>query len=909
MAKAVPARQKGSPPRSSEASRKLRNEIVGISFVALGAAVTLALFTFDKRDPSWLSSASRSSTGNWIGPAGANLAGFLFSAFGWVALFVPVALFTLAYWRLREARVRLSWLKLGGLALLLVSLTGLLAVLDSGRPEVFYLGGWVGRLLVYGDHFGLASFLGTVGAAIALLLAFASGLLMATPLSVAGVAGLVMNLTERERQAGLAVTLSERFRAWWQQRQAERQERRAEDERRIGREAVEQASAERAAQRGEAKGEEVAANGAAGAARNGRQAAVEAGGEAGGANAASGPPVSPTISKNGNAAANGAAAAPKAEKSPAPLEAKTDDAANARAALSSPAKPIHGPAMPTAPAKSRDVQAADDGLDDDPPADDFDELRDASQRSVEEMLATASVKRTELADEKARTDAKPAAKPVAKNVSRTAVEYKLPTVDMLTPPSARSEIADQELIERAQQLAEKCKEFNVTGQVKQISPGPVVTTFEFKPDPGVKYSRVTGLVDDLCLGLKAESVRIDRIPGKSTVGIEVPNSKRDTIRLREVIESKKFTDSGSKLTLALGKTIDGSNYAADLAKMPHLLIAGATGAGKSVALNSILVSLLYKASPDEVKLILIDPKRLELGLYSDIPHLLTPIVVDPKRASYALKWAVGEMENRYKHLAQYGVRNINQYNDEVCASVDRNLAEENDELPKPLPYIVVIIDELADLMMVSARDVEESITRLAQMARAVGIHLVLATQRPSVDVITGLIKANFPSRISFRVSSKVDSRTIIDTNGAEGLLGQGDMLFLPPGTSRLVRVHGAYVDEKEVKRICDHARAQSRPAYDEKVVMSEKEIEGEEMGDAVRDEKYDEALRIVIEQQKASTSLLQRRLRIGYGRAASIIDMMHREGVVGPEDGSKPRAVLVKRDFLERLEQIEEEDF
>src|SRR5207253_7748977 len=293
-----------------------------------------------------------------------------------------------------------------------------------------------------------------------------------------------------------------------------------------------------------------------------------------------------------------------------------------------------------------------------------------------------------------------------------------------------------ELMERAQQLAEKCREFNVAGQVKQISPGPVVTTFEFKPDPGVKYSRVTSLVDDLCLGLKAESVRIDRIPGKSTVGIEVPNQAREIIRLREVIESKKFRESESKLTLALGKTIDGSNYVADLARMPHLLIAGATGAGKSVALNAILVSLLYKASPEEIKLILVDPKRLELGLYSDIPHLLTPIVTDPKRASYSLKWAVAEMENRYKHLAAFGVRNIDQYNNEICATVDRNLAEASDELPKPLPYIVIIIDELADLMMVSARDVEESITRLAQMARAVGIHLVLATQRPSVDVIT-----------------------------------------------------------------------------------------------------------------------------------------------------------------------------
>ncbi|MBO0799745.1 MAG: DNA translocase FtsK, partial [Blastocatellia bacterium] len=483
----------------------------------------------------------------------------------------------------------------------------------------------------------------------------------------------------------------------------------------------------------------------------------------------------------------------------------------------------------------------------------------------------------------------------------------LPSTEMLTPPSPRSEMEETELLDRARQLAEKCAEFNVSGQVKQISPGPVVTTFEFKPDPGVKYSRVTNLVDDLCLGLRAESIRIDRIPGKSTVGIEVPNSSREIIRLREVIESKRFRESGSRLTIALGKTIDGSNYVADLARMPHLLIAGATGAGKSVMLNAVLVSLLYKATPNEVKMILVDPKRLELGLYADIPHLLTPIVTDPKRASYALKWAVSEMETRYKHLAAYGVRNIDQYNNDICATVDPKLADENGDLPSPLPYIVVIIDELSDLMMVSARDVEESITRLAQMARAVGIHLVLATQRPSVDVITGLIKANFPSRISFRVSSKVDSRTIIDTNGAEALLGSGDMLFLPPGTSRLVRVHGAYIDEKEVKRICDFVRSQGNPSYDDKVVMSDKELDGSDSGELAKDEKYDDAVRIVVQSGKASTSLLQRHLRIGYGRAASIIDMMYREGIVGPEDGSKPRQVLVKPDFLERLEQIRDE--
>ena len=551
-----------------------------------------------------------------------------------------------------------------------------------------------------------------------------------------------------------------------------------------------------------------------------------------------------------------------------------------------------------------DPSDLDDELDGEDIANDLGDLSPGTVRSVEDMVSTASVKRA------AETEDKPPTKPTSKlgeavtKIARFMADYKLPTTDMLTPPAPRPEMAEADLLERARQLAEKCQEFNVSGQVKQISPGPVVTTFEFKPDPGVKYSRITSLVDDLCLGLKAESIRIDRIPGKSTVGIEVPNDKREVIRLREVIESKKFRDSESKLTLALGKTIDGANYSADLAKMPHLLIAGATGAGKSVALNAILLSLLFKATPDEVKLILVDPKRLELGLYADLPHLLTPIVTDPKRAGYALKWAVAEMENRYKHLAQFGVRNIEQYNQEVSGMKPKN---DDEEAPQPLPFIVIIIDELADLMMVAAREVEESITRLAQMARAVGIHLVLATQRPSVDVITGLIKANFPSRISFRVSSKVDSRTIIDTNGAEGLLGQGDMLFLGPGTSRLIRVHGAYVDEKECKRICDFIRSQGNPAYNESVIMSEKEAGGGDGGDFPKDEKYDDAVRIVVKSQKASTSLLQRHLRIGYGRAASIVDMMEREGIVGPEDGTKPRQVLVKPDFLERLDQMREE--
>ena len=512
----------------------------------------------------------------------------------------------------------------------------------------------------------------------------------------------------------------------------------------------------------------------------------------------------------------------------------------------------------------------------------------SEESEVREMVEGASVLRTK--GEAPATGKLPFDADRARRVSYT--EYSMPPLQFLNEAPPPSEQADAELLSLATRLAEKCKEFNVTGQIKHICPGPVVTTYEFKPDPGVKYSRVVSLVDDLCLALKAESIRIDRMPGKPHVGIEVPNPRRETIFLREVIESRAFRESSSKLTIALGKTIDGLNYVADLAKMPHLLIAGTTGAGKSVGVNSLIVSILYRARPDEVKFILIDPKRLELGLYEDIPHLATPIITDPKLASRSLKWAVGEMEKRYRDLAGWGVRNIDGYNTEIMR---RNLVKEYDERGephKPLPYIVIIIDELADLMMTSGREVEESITRLAQMARAVGIHLVLATQRPSVDVITGLIKANFPSRISFRVSSKVDSRTIIDTNGAEHLLGRGDMLFLPPGSSRLIRVHGAYVDETEIGKIVAHAKAQAKPEYNETITQSDEEALGLEETDGEHDELFEEALRICVEMKRASTSVLQRRLRIGYGRAAAILDIMEREGLIGQADGSRPRPVL-----------------
>lgn len=494
---------------------------------------------------------------------------------------------------------------------------------------------------------------------------------------------------------------------------------------------------------------------------------------------------------------------------------------------------------------------------------------------------------------------------------RSPRKFVLPSVDLLTPAEGHIALEEAELMERARQLAEKCAEFEVHGSITQIHPGPVVTTFEFKPDAGIKYSRITGLVDDLCLGVKAESIRIDRIPGKATVGIEIPNAQRETIMLRELIESDVFRKSASKLTLALGKLINGNVYVTELARMPHLLLAGATGAGKSVALNCMITSILYKATPEEVRFIFIDPKRLELGIYADIPHLLTPIVTDPKEAANALRWATSEMESRYKKLALRGVRNIDHYN-ALVRSTGRQLSllevdsGAEGELEKPLPYLVLVIDELADLMMISSREVEESISRLAAMARAVGIHLILATQRPSVDVITGVIKANFPCRVAFKVATKVDSRTIIDANGAEQLLGNGDMLFIPPGSARLTRIHGAFVSEKEAQNIVEHLRKQGRPRYDDSVLSYGEEEEFDEAGNPIdgagEDSLYKDAVRIVVSEGRASTSLLQRRLSIGYGRAAKLVDSMHRNGLVGPAEGSKPREVLVGLDYLERLE-------
>jgi S-DNA-T family DNA segregation ATPase FtsK/SpoIIIE len=473
---------------------------------------------------------------------------------------------------------------------------------------------------------------------------------------------------------------------------------------------------------------------------------------------------------------------------------------------------------------------------------------------------------------------------------KTGKGFQLPSVNFLEEPEFRIGSADDENLRMQSQLLEKkLEDFGVQGRVVEVAPGPVITTFEYEPAPGVKINKIVNLTDDLALAMRAISIRIVApIPGKAVIGIEVPNTNRQMVRFKEVIGSSAFEKSKSKLTLCLGKDIVGNPVVAELEKMPHLLIAGATGTGKSVALNAMICSLLYKSKPDEVKIIMVDPKRIELSSYDGIPHLITPVVTNPKKATNALFWAVREMERRYELLSEMGARNIKQYNNKAAKAkkpVDKGL-------PENLPYIVIVIDELADLMMVGSRDVEVALTRLAQMARASGIHLILATQRPSVDVLTGIIKANFPTRLTFQVSSRTDSRTIIDTVGAENLLGSGDMLFLPPGTAKLQRIHGAYISETELSQINAFLRHQERPEYDEEVVEVSA-IEPAESDDDDYDERYDDAVALITKTGQASISMIQRHLRIGYNRAARIIEKMEKEGIVGPSDGAKPRDVLV----------------
>ncbi len=492
---------------------------------------------------------------------------------------------------------------------------------------------------------------------------------------------------------------------------------------------------------------------------------------------------------------------------------------------------------------------------------------------------------------------------------------KLPPLELLGSPPPQAPPDRQELLAIARHIERRCAEFQVEGQVTEFHPGPVVTTYEFRPNAGIKLARITSLCDDLALALEADNVRIDRIPGRPTVGIEVPNRRRELIALRPLLEHESFRRPNDPLTIAVGRTQEGEVFVTSLSKMPHLLVAGSTGSGKSVGLNTIITSILYRARPDQVKFIMVDPKMLELGIYQGLPHLLVPVVTDMRLATNALKWGVREMERRYRLLASCNVRDLEGFNRHVeedpegvrkaIESIPRRGEGERFEV-KTLPYIVVVVDELADLMMTTGHEAEEAIARLAQKARAVGIHLVLATQRPSVDILTGTIKANFPARIGFRVASRIDSRTILDGSGAERLLGQGDMLFRLPGSSRLQRVHGAYVSEEEDLRIVRWLQTQAKAEYDKSVLEDQPEPASENgggLGEAFNpnDPVYRDAVRLVVQSGQASTSYLQRRMKLGYSRAARIIDQMQEDGVVGPPDGSKPRQILVETDYLERL--------
>jgi S-DNA-T family DNA segregation ATPase FtsK/SpoIIIE len=534
------------------------------------------------------------------------------------------------------------------------------------------------------------------------------------------------------------------------------------------------------------------------------------------------------------------------------------------------------------------------------------ERRNKAKRRTEASQRQAPIKKAAV------KVIKPPKKPIKEIGSRTqevfefmdeGKKFKLPSINLLEDSELDLKGMDNESLQMQSKLLEKkLSDFDVSGKVVAVSPGPVVTMYEYEPAPGVKINKVVSLADDLSMALRATSIRIVApIPGKAVIGIEIPNIDREPVRLKDMIASTAFQDSRSKLTLALGKDILGSPVITDLAKTPHLLIAGATGSGKSVALNAMICSIMYKATPGEVKLVMIDPKRIELAAYEGIPHMITPVVLDARKATQALQWAVHEMERRYTIMAEKRVRNINQYHKKLAkerevlkrAGSGSKPAPGSEQTSEWLPFVVIVIDELADLMLVASRDVEVALTRLAQMARAAGIHLLIATQRPSVDVLTGTIKANFPTRISFQVSSRTDSRTILDANGAEALLGNGDMLFVPPGTAKLQRIHGAYVSESEIRRITEFLKKQREPVYEEEILKARPEGE-DQKGEDEYDEKYDEAVALVTETGQASISMVQRRLRVGYNRAARMIEMMERDGVVGPSDGSKPREVLVR---------------
>ncbi|MGB7133792.1 MAG: DNA translocase FtsK [Acidobacteriaceae bacterium] len=818
------------------------NELIGLLVLASAVLLFLSLVSYRPTDPS-LNTIGSGPVRNWIGPAGAVLSDLLLQLEGLSAFLLPLLLGGLGWTWMRSRPAGSPGSKAIGILLTLLFAPALFGLLPS-HPHLYGLpvAGLTGRLVA--DF--LVRFLNYPGACIVAVTLVAAAVYLSTTFS--------FNTAREWLGIKLAFFLAWRDRiANWRRQRAQQHELKAAAKLDKIHE-KELAKARKAAEKAANAEKSPIPVAAAAAARDDDDPRHRHGGFA------------ETVGSTSAAAAS----------VPAP---GLWDQMPRTAAQESAEPAVRGPQLVPPPTKDEAAAVA----------------RSAAARTAS---AAAAPSIGERADTELRT-----VTVALKNVSG----FRLPPSTLLHRSDDPSPVKEDELRASAQVLVEKCAEFDVLGQVVQINPGPVVTTFEFRPEAGIKYSRVTGLAEDLCLATRAESILIERMAGKSTVGIQVPNHERETIWLRDIIESENFATSRSKLTLAMGKDINGRIVTADLATMPHVLIAGSTGSGKSVAINAMIMSLLYKATPAQVRFILVDPKRVELGMYGDIPHLYTPIITEPKLAANALRNAVKEMERRLKLLASRSVRNIDQYNRLFDGATPSLFEEEGQPKEEPLPYIVIIIDELADLMMIDKANVEESVTRLAQMARAVGIHLILATQRPSVDVITGLIKANVPTRISFRLATKVDSRTILDSNGAEALLGRGDMMFLPPGTSRLHRVHAPFVTEKEIAAVTDFWKKQGSAEYAQGFLEAPKDAsnsdfaDGEE-GDEANDDLFEDAVRLVLEFGKASTSLLQRRLRIGYGRAAHLIDMMERDGIVGPADGPKPREILKPPDWLNEVE-------
>jgi S-DNA-T family DNA segregation ATPase FtsK/SpoIIIE len=865
------------------------NMFLGVVLALVSLLFLLSLATYRATDPSLNTSADSAvpaTIHNWIGPIGAYTGDILLQIFGFTAFFLPVWLAAISWGWMRSRYAGAAWLRGTGAFLSFLFVPAVFALLPWhwNWLHVMPIEGVIGRLIAS----LLVAWLNIQGAWLVAGVLAAAGVYFALSISFRAIFQTVA-----DRWIGLQ-SLHDRWRNWREDRAERRAEAAwAEDEQNTP--GPSQRFFTGAADNPEPMAEiRQPSRLAALFGRRGKAAELN--------------PVDdiPAFQRVAEANAPQSTEAPQAEsrrvsEPPIPIESRRPNAWE-RTAEAAPAPVAHTPAPEPAPMRPIPV-----------------ETRPETSYARAEAAPPASVQaRAEARPEPIRTPP-PAPAPAPAEIAiheradaeikhatvapKNVSGFKLPPSTLLTAGGGPSAVREDALREEAIVLREKCAEFDVRGQVVQINPGPMVTTYEFKPEAGVKYSRVTGLADDLCLAMRAESILIERMAGKSTVGIQVPNHERETIHLRDVLESETFAKAKSRLTLAMGKDINGRIVTADLASMPHVLIAGSTGSGKSVAINAMIMSLLFRTTPQQVRLILVDPKRVELGMYEGIPHLFTPIITEPKLAANALRNAVREMERRLKLLASRSVRNIDQYN-KLFEGVTGSLFDDG-EPEEPLPYIVIIIDELADLMMLDRANVEESITRLAQMARAVGIHLVLATQRPSVDVITGLIKANVPTRISFRLATKVDSRTILDTNGAEALLGRGDMLFLPPGTSRLMRLHAPYVSEKETAAIVKFWKDQGAAEYAEGFLESPKDeraaVEGSSGDEDENDPMFDDAVRLVFEFGKASTSLLQRRLRIGYGRAAHLIDLMERDGLVGPADGSRPRELVKAPGWLHEV--------